>query len=79
MHPYKKEDTDRQIARLNDVKATRDQAAVDKALADLKAAAEGDANTMPAIMDAVKAYASVGEITAVLTEAFGRYQEPMRF
>jgi methylmalonyl-CoA mutase N-terminal domain/subunit len=34
---------------------------------------------MPAIMDAVKAYASVGEITAVLTEAFGRYQEPMRF
>jgi methylmalonyl-CoA mutase N-terminal domain/subunit len=79
MHPYKKEDTDRQIARLNDVKATRDQAAVDKALADLKAAAEGDANTMPAIMDAVKAYASVGEITAVLTEVFGRYQEPMRF
>ncbi|MEJ2119095.1 MAG: methylmalonyl-CoA mutase family protein [Alphaproteobacteria bacterium] len=79
MHPYKKEDTDRQIGRLNDVKATRDQAAVDKALADLKAAAEGDANTMPAIMDAVKAYASVGEITAVLTEAFGRYQEPMRF
>jgi len=79
MHPYKKEDTDRQIARLNNVKASRDQAAVDKALADLKAAAEGDANTMPAIMDAVKAYASVGEITAVLTEAFGRYQEPMRF
>jgi methylmalonyl-CoA mutase N-terminal domain/subunit len=79
MHPYKKEDTDRQIARLNDVKASRDQAAVDKALADLKAAAEGDANTMPAIMDAVKAYASVGEITAVLTETFGRYQEPMRF
>jgi methylmalonyl-CoA mutase N-terminal domain/subunit len=79
MHPYKKEDTDRQVARLNEVKASRDQAAVDKALADLKAAAEGDANTMPAIMDAVKAYASVGEITAVLTEAFGRFQEPMRF
>ena len=79
MHPYKKEDTDRQVARLNEVKASRDQAAVDKALADLKAAAEGEANTMPAIMDAVKAYASVGEITAVLTEVFGRYQEPMRF
>ncbi|HUT48517.1 MAG TPA: methylmalonyl-CoA mutase family protein [Alphaproteobacteria bacterium] len=79
MHPYKKEDTDRQIARLNDTKASRDQGAVDKALADLKAAADGDTNTMPAIMDAVKAYASVGEITAVLTEAFGRYQEPMRF
>ena len=79
MHPYKKEDTDQQIARLNEVKASRDQGAVDKALADLKAAAEGDTNTMPAIMDAVKAYASVGEITAVLTEAFGRFQEPMRF
>jgi methylmalonyl-CoA mutase N-terminal domain/subunit len=79
MHPYKKEDTDRQIARLNAVKAERDQAAVDKALADLKAAAEGDANTMPAIMDAVKAYASVGEITAVLTDTFGHFQEPMRF
>ena len=38
-----------------------------------------DSGLMAAIMDAVKAYASVGEITAVLTEAFGRYQEPMRF
>ena len=79
MHPYKKEDTDKQIARLNDVKASRDQKAVDKALADLKAAAEGNTNTMPAIMDAVKAYATVGEMTAVLANAFGHFQEPMRF
>ena len=79
MHPYKKEDTDRQVARLNAVKDERDQSAVDAALARLKAAAEGDENTMPAIMEAVKAYASVGEINEVLTGVFGNFQEPMRF
>lgn len=79
MHPYKKEDTDRQVARLNKVKAERDQAAVDAALAKLKAAAEGNENTMPAIMEAVKAYATVGEMNKVMTGVFGNYQEPMRF
>jgi len=79
MHPYKQADADAQVHRLAEIKKTRDAKAVDKALADLKACAEGNENTMPAIMAAVKAYASVGEITAVLTSAFGRYREPMKF
>ena len=79
MHPYKQADADAQVHRLAEIKKTRDAKAVDEALADLKACAEGNENTMPAIMAAVKAYASVGEITAVLTSAFGRYREPMKF
>lgn len=34
---------------------------------------------MPAIVEAVKAYASVGEITRKMVEVFGRYREPIRF
>jgi methylmalonyl-CoA mutase N-terminal domain/subunit len=34
---------------------------------------------MPAIMDAVQAYATIGEITKKLTEVYGRYEEPIRF
>ena len=36
-------------------------------------------NVMPAIMDAVKAYASVGEMTNALVSVYGRYDEPVRF
>jgi methylmalonyl-CoA mutase N-terminal domain/subunit len=43
-----------------------------------RSAAAGE-NTMPAIVDAVKAYASVGEITAALKSVFGAYREPLRF
>ena len=45
----------------------------------LVTAASERANLMPAIMQAVTAYATVGEITAVLKEVFGTYQEPVRF
>jgi methylmalonyl-CoA mutase, N-terminal domain len=79
MHPYKREDADRQVARLKTVKAERDNAAVAAALADLRKAAEGSDNMMPAIMAAVKVYASVGEINAVLTGVFGKYDEPVMF
>ena len=37
------------------------------------------ANFMPAVVEAVKAYATVGEITARLAEVYGRYHEPVRF
>jgi len=79
MHPYKREDADKQVERLAKVKAGRDNDAVAAALADLRKAAEGDGNMMPAIMSAVKAYASVGEINAVLTGVFGKYNEPVLF
>jgi len=67
---------DRQIARLAAVRARRDGAAVETTLTALRAAAEDErANLMPAILDCVRAYASIGEICGVLRGAFGEYQE----
>ena len=78
-HPYDTRDADQQIENLNAVKAERSQAEVDRTLAMVKAAAEADDNVMPAIVAAVKAYATVGEITKKLVEVYGYYQEPIRF
>ncbi len=65
---------ERQIAHTNDVKAKRDQKAVDAALANLKKCCEGEENTMPYIIEAVKTYATLGEICGVMKEVFGEYQ-----
>ena len=78
-HPYDEADAGAQIARLALVRRTRDNAAVAHALTEVRRAAAEGINTMPAIVDAVKAYASVGEITAVLVAVYGRYREPVRF
>jgi methylmalonyl-CoA mutase N-terminal domain/subunit len=67
---------DRQVARLKELKSTRDNAAVQKALAELKAAAAGDANLMPLILTAVKALATLGEICDTLRAVFGEYEAP---
>lgn len=64
-----------QIAFLNKVKNERDNDAVKEKLEILKTAAQGDDNLMPLILDAVRAYASVGEISNVLREVFGEYKE----
>ena len=69
-------DLDAYLAR---VKAERDAARVEATLAALKtAAAQGD-NVMPATIEAVKAMATVGEITNVLRSVYGDYQEPLAF
>ncbi len=67
---------DWQVERLNKLRQERDNAQVDKTLAALRRAAEGTENTMPYILDAVRAYATLGEITDVFREVFGTYQEP---
>ncbi|MFQ5616659.1 MAG: methylmalonyl-CoA mutase [Anaerolineales bacterium] len=66
LHPYKQEQADESIRRTAEVIAGRDQNAVAAALQKLRDAARGDQNTMPAMMEAVRAYATVGEITNVL-------------
>ena len=66
----------KQIARLNEVRASRDNDKVAEALAALKEAAEGTTNLMPLIIDAVRAYATVGEIMGTFREVFGEYREP---
>jgi methylmalonyl-CoA mutase N-terminal domain/subunit len=66
----------RQIDKLNEVKARRDASAVERSLEALKsAAADETQNVMPLVLDAVRAYATVGEICGVLREVFGEYEE----
>jgi methylmalonyl-CoA mutase N-terminal domain/subunit len=78
-HPYNEDDARRQIDNLNKVRAERDGDAVTQCLAQVLADAQAGVNVMPAIVAAVKAYASVGEITRQLVKAYGRYREPIRF
>jgi len=65
----------RQVAKLKKVKAERDQAKVQQCLANVAAAARGSDNLMPPILEAVRAYASIGEICNALRGVFGEYQE----
>ena len=66
----------RQVARLQQLRLERDNEQVGTTLAALRAAAAGSTNTMPFILDAVRAYATLGEITDVFRQVFGLYQEP---
>ncbi len=70
------EDIERsQIARLNALRAKRDSARVKAALVELQRRAATTENLLPAILDAVEAYATVGEISDALRRVFGEYQE----
>ena len=64
------------IKELVKLKAKRDNGAVDKNLAALKAAAEGDENLMPKILECVREYTTLGEICDTLRGVFGEYQAP---
>jgi methylmalonyl-CoA mutase N-terminal domain/subunit len=63
-----------QHARLESLRSRRDEAAVETALAHLRETARGSGNVMPAILDAVHAYATLGEMCDVLREVFGEYR-----
>ncbi len=65
----------KQIERLDAVKKRRSASEVAKTLGALRRAAEGTENTMPYILDAVRAYATVGEICGALKDVFGGYTE----
>lgn len=67
---------ERQISRLEDVRKTRDNDQVKKSLARLRKVCEGTENTMPYILDAVRTYATLGEIVDVMKDVFGTYEEP---
>jgi methylmalonyl-CoA mutase, N-terminal domain len=72
--------TEQQLELLRNVKARRDPKAVEAALQRVRnAAADPNANTMPVLVDAVKTYATVGEISDALRQVFGTYQEPALF
>ena len=62
-----------QLDRLSQLKITRNMDEVKKVLTDLKKTAAGDGNLLPHIIDAVKAHATLGEISDTLREEFGEY------
>jgi methylmalonyl-CoA mutase N-terminal domain/subunit len=64
-----------QIARLRKVKAERDPRAVERALGKVEAAARGTDNLMPPVLEAVKAYATLGEVSDVFRKVWGQYRE----
>jgi methylmalonyl-CoA mutase N-terminal domain/subunit len=67
---------ERQVTRLEEVRRTRDSGRVGQALDRLRLALAGTENTMPHLLEAVHAYATLGEIVQVMKEVFGVYEEP---
>ncbi|MBI3326037.1 MAG: methylmalonyl-CoA mutase family protein [Nitrospinae bacterium] len=66
-----------QIAQVRELRANRDGGRWGKALDELRKAATGEQNLMQPIIEAVKAYATIGEICNTLKEVFGEYEEPL--
>ena len=66
----------RQVKKLEDVRASRDNERVHRTLESLGSAAATDSNLMPYILECVRAYATVGEMCDVLRRVFGTYEEP---
>jgi methylmalonyl-CoA mutase N-terminal domain/subunit len=66
----------RQLARLERLRAERDPGRLGQALDRLRLAFQGTENTMPYLLDAVRAYATLGEMVDVMREVFGIYLEP---
>ncbi len=68
-----------QLRILDSVRRSRDSRTAMQKLQDLKVACESGANVMPSLLEAVKAYATVGEISDVMREVFATYEEPAVF
>jgi methylmalonyl-CoA mutase N-terminal domain/subunit len=68
-----------QVQNLKELRNTRDNAKVESALGKMKDAADKDENLMPFILDAVKSYATLGEISNTFREVFGIYQPKETF
>ena len=68
---------ERQVARLEKLRSERDSGAVERCLDALVTAARGEDNLMPPMVEAVKAYATLGEICDALRSVFGEYEAPV--
>ena len=71
--------TERQLARLAEVKASRDSRRVRAALQDIASASSSGNNVMPAVLEAVRAYATVGEICDCWRAQFGTFSPSTDF
>jgi len=74
IHRHLEDVAARQSAALATFRAKRDASAVAATLGRLRAAASGDVNLMPALIESVKAYTTIGEMCGVLREVFGEYR-----
>lgn len=79
IHQHVEEVAAERLAALSALRAERDAAAVTRALEALGKAAHGEANLVPLLVEAVKTYATIGEICDVLREAFGEYRAVQAF
>jgi methylmalonyl-CoA mutase N-terminal domain/subunit len=79
LHPYRKEEADRAVERVRKLRTERSGDEVAKTLDAVKAAAAEGRNVMPAMMEAVRAYATVGEMMGALKSEYGLFREPVRF
>ena len=77
LHAYNPRQAEESVRRLEERRAARDPQAVGRALEAVRGSAASGANVMPSMMEAARAYASLGEITRVLREVFGEFQEPV--
>jgi methylmalonyl-CoA mutase N-terminal domain/subunit len=78
LHAYDVSILERQRERLHEVRRRRDSRAVQQCLSDLRVACrEPETPLMPYIVDAVRAYATIGEITDTMRDVFGVFQEPV--
>ncbi|HYS91947.1 MAG TPA: methylmalonyl-CoA mutase family protein, partial [Candidatus Acidoferrales bacterium] len=68
-----------QVERVGRLKASRDMAKVERRLKQLADACRGGHNVMPVLVDAVKDYVSLGEVSDVYRQVFGLYREPIIF
>jgi methylmalonyl-CoA mutase N-terminal domain/subunit len=79
LHEYNEESARLQIESLREIKRTRSQSEVKKALNELKRATREGKNVMPYLLDCCKAYCTLGEMTNVFREIFGEFEEPSLF
>ena len=76
LHTLDAQAAESHIQKLKQVKAERDNAKVKACLDTIRSKAAGPENLMPILIDAAKAYVSIGEITDVLKEVWGSYKDP---
>jgi methylmalonyl-CoA mutase N-terminal domain/subunit len=77
LHAYNPDQAEDAIRRTAEVIARRDSNAVKAALEKVRDAASSNQNLMPSLMEAVRAYATIGEITSVMKDVFGKFPEPV--
>jgi methylmalonyl-CoA mutase N-terminal domain/subunit len=79
LHEYKSESAENQIRALRELKASRDQKAVEVCLRSLEDAVKNGDNVMPHLISCCKAYVTVGEMTGVFRKIYGEFNEPSIF